>query len=84
MKLSELKWESLLPRTRTAIFKRPGCRSRLDDGVIYEFNEGEQYMVTDRRVPPRRHWIGLDAATAQCILMELTKSPHDADDNPER
>jgi hypothetical protein len=84
MLLSELEWVELWPGSgiKSAVFNRHAHgMSPLDDGIIYRFM-GDKYTIIDRRVTPRREWGPLDELTAECILIELTKSPHRAEDHP--
>ena len=85
MLLSKLEWNNVdqLGDIEYAFAARPSQPSSLDCAIVWRFLDGT-YTIVDRRVPPRSEWNRVDELTAECILIELMKSPHDAGDNPER
>lgn len=87
MRLSELRWRKLVESGRicidTAAFTRSGGAGP-PGVVVYRYNNNNTYTILDYCISPRREWSKVDELTAECILIELTKSPRDAEDHPER
>jgi hypothetical protein len=81
MQLRKLTWRDFNEKLAYASFKRPNCRGTI---VIWRLLNENTYTIVERRIEPCREWLNVDELTAECILIELTKSPHDAEDNPER